>query len=118
MKAGVLNVKLSFFCHLLSSLFIHRSIATETFKTLASVDVYNLVIIQQCLYLDSELSTNAVAHMLNNPDNAKCLSRSFKASLLTAYRELILKEASSHLFVSLASVKIFHCCAFLHLSPD
>ena len=64
-NARILNVKLGFLCRLLSSLFSHCSIATETFKTLAKVDVFNLSIVQQCLFLDADFGTNAVATVLN-----------------------------------------------------
>ena len=65
MRARILNVKLGFLCRLLSSLFSHCSIAIETFKTLANVDVFNLSIVQQCLFLDADFGTNAVATVLN-----------------------------------------------------
>ena len=47
--------------------------------------------------------------MLNNPDNAKSLLMSLKASVLTVDREQILKEASSYLSVSLTSTVNWLC---------
>ena len=44
---------------------MHCSIATETFKTLAKVDVFNFSIVQQCLFLDADFGNNAVATVLN-----------------------------------------------------
>ena len=102
MRARILNVKLGFLCRLLSSLFSHCSIATETFKTLAKVDVFNLSIVQQCLFLDADFGTNAVATVLNNGDDAMCVLKQLKNEILKKDREIILREASSHTSVGLA----------------
>ena len=93
-------MKLGFLCRLLSSLF---SIATETFKTLAKVDVFNLSIVQQCLFLDADFGTNAVATVLNNGDGAMCVLKQLKNEILKKDREIILREASLHTSVSLAA---------------
>ena len=103
MRARILNVKLGFLCRLLSSLFSHCSIATETFKTLTKVDVFNLSIVQQCLFLDAYFGTNAVATILNNGDGAMCVLKQLKNEILKKDREIILRETSSHTSVSLAA---------------
>ena len=103
MKARVLIIKLGFLCRLLSLLPSHVSIATETFKTMASVDIYQISLIQQCLYLDTDLHTKTVPLILNDPDNAKSILKDLKKSVLKADKNLILKDASSHPSVSLAS---------------
>ena len=48
--------KLSYLCHLLSS--EDESIATRTFKIIASQIAYNLSLVKQCIFLDSKLKTN------------------------------------------------------------
>ena len=68
MRARILNIKLSYFHHLLTS--DNDSLGTRTFNTLASIDVYKLGLTQQCFFLDSEVGSGAVAELLSNPDSA------------------------------------------------
>ena len=68
MRARILNIKLSYFHRLLT--FDNDFLGTRTFNTFASIDVYKLGLTQQCLFLDSEVGSGAVAELLSNPDSA------------------------------------------------
>ena len=57
MAARIHLLKLGFLCHLLSS--EHDTLASRTFRTLASQDIYSLSVVQQCIFLDSKLGTSA-----------------------------------------------------------
>ncbi len=59
MKARVLKLKLSYLFRLISADPSEDSIASSTFRTLASQDVYGIGLVQQCLFLDSCLGTTA-----------------------------------------------------------
>ncbi len=65
MKARVLKLKLSYLFRLISADPSEDSIASSTFRTLASQDVYGIGLVQQCLFLDSCLGTTATAGIFN-----------------------------------------------------
>ncbi len=98
MKARIFIQKLIFLCRLLSS---RDTIATRTFCTLAAQDVYNISLIQQCIFLDSCLSTSATATMLSNPDLAASVLAEAKKSIYAKDVSLTLKEATSRSSTSL-----------------
>ena len=72
MRARILNIKLSFLCRLLSPKSDIETLATRTFNTLAGIDIYQLSLVQQCLYLDS---TDATSSLLNSPENCSSMLR-------------------------------------------
>ena len=80
MRARILNIKLSYFHRLLTS--DNDSLGTRTFNTLASIDVYKLGLTQQCLFLDSEVGSGAVAELLSNPDSATFHLKQAKANII------------------------------------
>ena len=80
MRARILNIKLSYFHRLLTS--DNDSRGTRTFNTLASIDVYKLGLTQQCLFLDSEVGSGAVAELLSNPDSATFHLKQAKANII------------------------------------
>ena len=53
-----------------SKLLSHNrdNIATRTFRTIASHNVYNISVVEQCIFLDSTLGTKSTAYILNNTD--------------------------------------------------
>ena len=99
MKARLLKQKLCFLGKLLSD--ERDNIATRTFLTIASQNVYNTSVIQQCIFLDSVLGTNATAHILNNLENVEASVKSQVKSITSADRQSILQEAASHQLVVL-----------------
>lgn len=94
----ILKLKLSYRYHLLSS--ENESIATTTFKVMASQNVYNLLLVRQCIFLDSKLKTAQILNGINCASS--CLGVKKKAITSTDHR-LMLEEASKHQSVSLAS---------------
>ncbi len=102
MKARVLNLKPSFLCRLLSADPSQNNIATSTFRTLASKEVYEIGLVQQCLFLDSCLGTAATAAILNQADSAMSALSGAKNAILVKDRSLIHQE-ESHQSTLLAS---------------
>ena len=92
---------LGYLCHLLSS--EDESIATRTFKTIASQNAYNPSLVKQCIFLDSKPKTNYTAHILSDINNASSSLRAMKKTLTSTEQNLMLKEACKHQPVSLAS---------------
>ena len=97
----ILKLKLRYLCHLLSS--ENESIATTTFKVMASQNVYNLLLVRQCIFLDSKLKTNCTAQILNDINCASSCLGVMKKAITSTDRRLMLEEASKHQSVSLAS---------------
>ena len=98
----ILIQKLTYLSHLLSS-DDDDSIATRTFKTIASQNVYNLSLVMQCIFLDSKLKTNCTAQILNDLTYASSSLRAMKKIIASTDKHLMLNEASKHQSVSLAS---------------
>ena len=96
-----LKLKLSYLCHLL--LTENESIATRTFKAIASQNTYNLSLVKQCIFLDSKLKTNCTAQILNDIKHASSCLDVMKKTITSSDRHLILEEACKHQSVSLAS---------------
>ena len=67
MKSRILRCKLRFLGKLISD--DKDNIATGTFRTICSQNVYDISIVQQCIFLDSTLVTKSTASLLNNMDN-------------------------------------------------
>ena len=61
--------------NLSSNPYIVMQWCSDTICEITSVvmDVFNLSIVQQCLFLDADFGTNAVATVLNNGDGAMCV---------------------------------------------
>ena len=72
MRARILNIKLIYF---------HRLLTSDTVP-LASIDVYKLGLTQQCLFLDLEVGSGAVAELLSNPDSATFHLKQAKANII------------------------------------
>ena len=94
-------LKLTYLSHLLSS--EEKSIATRTFKTIASQNAYDLSLVKQCIFLDSKLKTNCTTQILSNINNASSSLRAMKKTVTSTDRHLMLKEACKHQSVSLSS---------------
>ena len=59
-----------------------ESIATRTFKTIASQNAYSLSLVKQCIFLDSKLKTNCTAHILSDINSASSSRRAMKKTPL------------------------------------
>ena len=57
-------------------------LASRTFHTLASQDIYSIRIVLQCLSLDSKLGTKSVATILNSNDPSLSSLKIIKKSIL------------------------------------
>ena len=101
MTSRVLTRKISYLHHLLSTKI--ESIATSTFRILASQNVYDISLVKQCIFLDSKLKTNCTALILENiEDTTSCISE-IKKSIISTDRLLMLEKAVKHQSVTLAS---------------
>ena len=99
--ARVLTRKISYLYHLLLS--EDKSIATSTFRILVSQNVYNMSLVQQCIFLDSKLKTNCTAQILGDVNNTSPNIKKLKESIISTDRQLILDDACKHQPVTLAS---------------
>ena len=101
MTSRIHLIKLCFLSRLLSS--EHDTLASRTFQTLASQDIYSLSIVQQCIFLDSKLGTNATASILCNTDDPKVHFRKAIKAILDQDNRLKLQHATQYQSVKLAS---------------
>ena len=69
---------------------------TRTFNTLASIDVYKLGLTQQCLFLDSEVGSGAVAELLSNPDSATLHLKQAKVNIIKLDWKTSVEMAAAH----------------------
>ena len=99
MKARVLIIKLGYLCHLISPEV--DNIASRTFRTLASEDVYSIGIVQQCLSLDSKVGTQSVVTLLNNTDHLNAMLKETKKEVLLKDKAQTHQEAAQHQSVRL-----------------
>ena len=99
MTARIHLIKLRFLSRLLSS--EHDTLASRTFHTLASQDIYSLSIVQQCIFLDSKLGTNATASILCNTHDPKVHLRRALKTILDQDNRLKLQHATQHQSVKL-----------------
>ena len=90
----MLSIKISFLCRVLSS--ESDTLATRTFLTLASQDVYSLGIVKQCIALDSKLGTNAVSITLNNVEDPKGMLKEIKGSIVLKDKALTHQSSVQH----------------------
>ena len=100
MKARVLSQKLRFLGKLLSQ--DRDNIATRTFRTIASNNIYNISIVEQCIFLDSTLGTNSTAYVLSNTDTVGAAVKKQLKSIKSADMLSILENAANHQSVKLA----------------
>ena len=100
MAARIHLLKLGFLCRLLS--LEHDSLASRTFHTLASQDIYSLSVVQQYIFLDSKLGTNATASILSNTEDPKALLRKAKQAIIKQDNKLRLQVTAKHQSVKLA----------------
>ena len=83
------------------------SIATNTFKTIASLNAYNLSLVKQCIFLDSKLRTNCTAQILNNMEDTSSSLKAMKKTIIFTDQNLMLEEANKH-----ASVRLLKSTGF------
>ena len=92
-------------CKILSS--SEDTLSTRVFTTLASDNVYNISVVQQCRMLEVQLGTNVVEQCLHDPDNALSTLRLRKNMLLKQdFNKLLLSalnSPSAHVIASIAS---------------
>ena len=100
MKARLLSQKLRFLGKLLSH--NRDNIATRTFRTIASHNVYNISVVEQCIFLDSTLGTKSTAYILNNTDMVEAAVKTQLKSVKSADMSSTLKNAENHQSVKLA----------------
>ena len=77
--------------------------ATNTFKTIACLNAYNLSLVKQCIFLDSKLKTNCTAQILNNMEDASSSLKAMKKTIISTDQNVMLEEASKYQSVSQAS---------------
>ena len=81
MMARVLFRKLNFLAKLLTSYEDTQS--ARTFRTLAAENIYNISLIQQCLWLLRTLNSEQILHnCLENPDSATSVIKSARNTIL------------------------------------
>ena len=97
----ILIKKLGYLLRLSSSKDV--SIATNTFKTIACLNAYNLSLVKQCIFLDSKLKTNCTDQILNNMEDASSSLKAMKKTIFSTDQNVMLEEASKHQSVSQAS---------------
>lgn len=78
------------------------NIATRTFRTIASNNIYNISIVEQCIFLDSTLGTNSTAYVLSNTDTVGAAVKKQLKSIKSADMLSILENAANHQSVKLA----------------
>ena len=103
MKARLLSQKLRFLGKLLSK--NRDNIATRTFQTIASRNVYNISIVDQCIFLDSLLGIYLHTQQLNvlsNLDTVEAAVKSQTKSIKAADSAAILEDAENHQSVRLS----------------
>ena len=77
----ILIQKLGYLLRLSSSKDV--SIATNTFKTIACLNAYNLSLVKQCIFLDSKLKTNCTVQILNNMEDASSSLKAMKKTIIS-----------------------------------
>ena len=88
---------------MLSADSTQESIASKTFRTLASKDVHTIGLVQQCLFLDSCLGTSTTATILNRVESATSALAEAKNTIRSKDRNNTVQDAGSHESTSLAS---------------
>ena len=96
MSTRVLLRKLAFLCKLLSENNDVQVISRDIFSSLASIDVYNISIIQQCHMLESSQGTSVLARCLNEPSEATSVLCNYKPHLIAKDFELLVENSSTH----------------------
>ena len=94
MKARILIRKLNFLAKLLSS--TEDTLSTRTFHTFVAENVYDISLVQQCLWLEQSLHIDSVSQQcLANPDSATSLVKSAQNVLRQDWANII-RLAKSH----------------------
>ena len=92
-RCRILIRKLKFLANLLTN--NDETIGATSFRALAMVDVYDISLIQQCLFLEDHLSIKAVQACLRVPDMA-ATAKDYTKQLLTIDSNLSFEEADGH----------------------
>ena len=96
MMARVLFRKLNFLAKLLTSYEDTQS--ARTFRTLAAENIYNISLIQQCLWLLRTLNSEQILHnCLENPDSATSVIKSARNTILQRDWANTIHLAKSHM---------------------
>ena len=69
---------------------------TITFQTLASFDVYDIGLVQQCLMLGNQFMTNITMDCFREPNNAQQIVATSCSRLLKIDRDLAVQRAAEH----------------------
>ena len=96
MSTRVLIRKLKFLSQLLSDSNDVELISREIFSSLATINVYDVSIVQQCHMLESPLGTNVLVRCLNEPDEVSSIAAEQKSNLISTDFELLLEHSRSH----------------------
>ena len=99
-KARILIRKLKFLARVLVN---DDNISSRVFRTLASDDVYEISLVQQCRFLESFFGTNFLQLCLHNPPDALSIVHDAKQDILASDWEGTLAESKSHPSLSLVS---------------
>ena len=92
-KARILLRKLTFLAKVLESDDI---LSSHVFRTLASEDVYNVSLVQQCRSLEQHIGTNYLQLCLTNPIDAPSIVRDAREEVLRKDWMYTVKESQTH----------------------
>ena len=92
-KARVLIRKLTFLAKLLER---DDVLSSCVFRTLASTDVYEISLVQQCRVLEQQIGTGFLQVCLQNPTNASSIVHEAKSEILAKDWNCTIQESRSH----------------------
>ena len=99
-KARVLCRKLTFLAKLLEE---DDCLSSHVFRTLASEDVYEISIVQQCHFLEQHIGTNYLQLCLKDPSNARSIVREAKKDILSKDWFSTLRDSKTHSSLAVVS---------------
>ena len=99
-KARILCRKLTFLAKLLEE---DDCLSSHVFRTLASEDVYEISIVQQCHFLEQHIGTNYLQLCLKDPPNARSIVREAKKYILSKDWISTLRDSKTHSSLAVVS---------------
>ena len=99
-KARILTRKLAFLAKLLER---DDCLSSHVFRTLASEDVYEISLVQQCRFLEQQFGTSYLQLCLENPSHACSIVRDAKEDILEKDWICTLQDSRSHSSLAVVS---------------
>ena len=99
-KARVLIRKLTFLAKLLER---DDVLSSHVFRTLASTNVYEVSLVQQCRVLEQQIGTGYLQLCLQNPTDAYSIVREAKSDILAKDWNYIIQDSRSHHSLAIVS---------------